>query len=409
MRRRMVFVGCLLVAVAGTTSAAQADVSTAKAAEQWSTAGFAADVDTAAMTRQYHRLRAMAAADPEGAGSTYFDEATGQLVVRYVKNEDGARWQARGRGLAAQAGDVPVRYEATDVSLRRLEEATKSLDDSRGWAGSLAGLVHQVRLDELADEIVIEAAGEAEKLAAAAERATGLPPRVTVSKAGPVQQSRRSDTAPFYGGLALWRRVVGNPLTENAACTTGFRMTRGGTNSNWVTIAGHCGTNGDQYWHPGGWAVRISSDYESLGTDVAMLAPLGDAYFSRNSWFGGRNAATAHPVSGKDTDWPAVGSALYISGSNGGLVYGRVTSDRGTCGGERMVVVDTTNGHTNDGATLGGDSGAPVTRWNTATSATDDLAAVGSHSCGNAVDTSWFVPIHRVESATDAVVVIGGN
>ncbi|WP_124820751.1 hypothetical protein [Micromonospora ureilytica] len=408
MRRRTVLVSCVLVAVVGTSSAAQADPPTPES-ENLTTVGFAASIDTEAVNRQFHRLKAMAATYPEGSGSTYFDEATGQLVVRYVENQEGARWRATGRSLRALAGDVPIRYEATAISLARLEEATKSLNDSRTWAGELAGMVHQVRLDELADQIVIEAAGEAEKLATAAIRATGIKPRVTVSQAGPAPQSRRSDTAPFYGGLAIWAGSTGSPSTADASCTTGFRMTRGGTNSNWVTTAGHCGTNGDEFWHPGGWAVRISSDYESLGTDIAMLAPLGDRYFSRYSWFGERNTSTANPVSGKNTGWPAVGSAVYVSGANGGLVYGRVTSINGSCGGERMVVVDTDTGHAQDGATLGGDSGAPVTRWNTATSATNDLAAVGSHSCGNSVNASWFVPIHRVEAATDAVVVVDGN
>lgn len=408
MRRRIAFVSCVLLAVTGTTSAAQAQVSTA-AAENMSTVGFAAAVDTEAMTRQFHRLKAMAAAHPEGAGSTYFDEATGQLVVRYVDNQDGAALRATGSAFRAQAGDVPVRYEAAAHSLHRLEEATRSLNDDLGWAGAQAAMVHQVRLDELADQIIIEAAGEAEALTAAATKATGITPQVVVSPTGPADQSRRSDTAPYYGGLAIWAGSTGSPATADAFCTTGFRMTRGGTNSNWVTTAGHCGANGTQFWHPGGNAVRVSSNYESLGTDVAMLAPIGDRYFSRYSWFGGRNTTTANPVSGKNTTWPAVGSAVYVSGSNGGLVYGLVTSTNGTCGGERMVVINTRSGHPNDGATLGGDSGAPVTRWNTDTSATNDLVAVGSHACGNAVNASWFVPIHRVEAATGAVVVVGGT
>ncbi|RQX10432.1 hypothetical protein [Micromonospora arida] len=184
-----------------------------------------------------------------------------------------------------------------------------------------------------------------------------------MSRTGPAQQSRRSDTAPFYGGLAIWTGSTGSPSTADADCTTGFRMTPGGTNR----------------------------------------------YFSFYSSFGERNTSTANPVSGKNTDWPAVGSGLYVSGADGGLVYGRVTSINGSCGGERMVTADTDTGHSQDGATLAGDSGAPVTRWNTATSATNDLSAVGSHSCGNSVNTSWFVPIHRVEAATGAVVAVGGT
>ncbi|RQX07759.1 hypothetical protein DLJ59_02495 [Micromonospora inaquosa] len=105
-------VSCVIVAVVGASSAAQADTPTPES-ENFTTAGFAAGVDTEAMNRQFHRLKAMAANYPEGSGSTYFDEATGQLVVRYVKNQEGDLWRANGRSMRALAGEVPIRYEAT--------------------------------------------------------------------------------------------------------------------------------------------------------------------------------------------------------------------------------------------------------------------------------------------------------
>lgn len=409
MRRRMVFVSCVLVAVAGTTSAAQAAVSPDRAAAQPSLAGFAPAVDVDAMNRQFHHLEAIAARSPEGSGGTYFDEKTGQLVVRQVANADGARLRSEVTARSRQAGEVPVRFETTTVSMQRLEAATKALKSSRAWAGGSAGSVHQVWLDRLTPQIVIDASGDAEALVAAAVKATSLTPKVSLSKTGTVEASRRVDSVPYYGGLALFNSVPGNARTADAWCTTGFRMTRGGTNSNWVTTAGHCGPNQRNFWH-GGWNLRVSSNYYSLGTDVAMLAGENGAYFSRHSWFGGRDTSTSHPVTAKLTGWPAIGSAVYLSGANGGLVYGLVRDTNNTdCNGTPTVVVDTVTGHPSDGPVLGGDSGGPVTRWNTATSATNDLTAEGIITCSDSSSRADFTPIHRVEAATDAVVVIGGN
>ncbi|PZG03012.1 hypothetical protein C1I99_00120 [Micromonospora deserti] len=366
------------------------------------------------MTAQFHRLEAIAAAHPNGAGGTYFDEATGQLVVRQVANAEGARLRSAVNLSARQAGEVPVRFETAAVPMKRLEAAVAQLKRDRAWAGAHAASVQRVTLDRLAAEIVIEASGDADALVAAAVKATGLTPRVSVTESGMVPASRRVDVPPYYGGLALFNYNVtaagDNPRTVDANCTTGFRMTRGGTNSNWVTTAGHCGPNGTYYWHNGGWNIRVSSNYLTLGTDVAMLAGENGAYFSRYSWFGERDTSTANPVTAKLTGWPAVGSALYTSGANGGLVYGRVidTGETG-CTGSPVIEIDTINGHPEDGAVRRGDSGGPVTRWNTSTSATNDLVAVGSVTCTNSSNAAQVDPIHRIEAATGAVVVVGGT
>ncbi|MGB2571008.1 hypothetical protein ACPFP2_21525 [Micromonospora citrea] len=411
MRRRMVFICCVLTTIAVTSPAAQAKEPAAKSAAQ---PGFAAAVDVEAMTAQFHRLEAIAATHPDGAGGTYFDEGTGELVVRQVQNTEGARLKSAVGLRARQAGEVPVRFETAAVPMKRLEAAAKRLDRNRAWAGAHAGSVHRVTLDRLTAQVVIHATGDAESLVAAAAKATGVTPRVSLSEAGVTPASRRVDSIPYYGGLALFDyNVTGaghNPRTVTAACTTGFRMTRGGTNSNWVTTAGHCGANGTYFWHNGGWNLRVSSNYLSLGTDVSMVAGENGAYFSRYSWFGERDTSTANPVTAKLTGWPAIGSAVYSSGSNGGLVYGRVT-DTGNigCTGSPVVELDTVTGHPEDGPVLGGDSGGPVTRWNTATSATNDLVAVGSVTCSDRSSYAEFDPIHRIEAATGAVVVVAGT
>ncbi|MER6590540.1 hypothetical protein ABT214_01440 [Micromonospora purpureochromogenes] len=410
MRRRMAFVCCLLTTVAVTSSPAQAKEPAGKPAAP---PGFAAGVDVEAMTAQFHRLEAIAATHPDGAGGTYFDEKTGQLIVRQVQNAEGARLKSAVGLGSRQAGEVPVRFETAAVPMKRLETAAERLDRSRAWAGAHAGSVHRVKLDRLAAQVVIHASGDAEALAAAAARATGVTPRVSLSAAGIMPTSRRVDSIPYKGGLALFLRDVTNteenPRTVNADCTTGFRMTRGGTNSNWVTTAGHCGVNGTKFWHNGGWNLRVSSNYKTLGTDVAMVAGENGAYFSRYSWFGERDTTTANPVTAKMTGWPAIGSAVYLSGSNGGLSYGIVTGTGTGCTGSPVVELDTVTGHPADGPVLRGDSGGPVTRWNTGTSATNDLVAVGSVTCSNFADYAEFDPIHRIEAATGAVVVVAGT
>ncbi|MFE9914668.1 hypothetical protein ACFYPG_05855 [Micromonospora sp. NPDC005553] len=411
MRKSMVLLCCLVTTIAVTSSPAQAKESSAGPAPQ---PGFAAAVDVEAMTAQFHRLEAAAAAHPDGAGGTYFDEVTGQLVVRQVQNAEGARLRSAVGSRSRQAGEVPVRFETTAVPIKRLEAAAERLANSRAWAGSHAASVDRVKLDRLAGEVVIHASGDADALAAAAVKATGVTPRVSVSQAGITPASRRVDTIPYYGGLAMFNYNVtaagDNPRSVNAYCTTGFRMTRGGTNSNWVTTAGHCGANGTTFWHNGGWNLRVSSNYLALGTDVSMVAGENGAYFSRYSWFGERDTSTANPVTAKLTGWPAIGSAVYISGSNGGLVYGRVTDTGNTgCSGSPVVEVDTVTGHAQDGPVLGGDSGGPVTRWNTATSATNDLVAEGSVTCSDRSSYAEFDPIHRIEAATGAVVVVAGT
>jgi hypothetical protein len=186
-------------------------------------------------------------------------------------------------------------------------------------------------------------------------------------------------------------------------------MTRGGTNSNWVTTAGHCGVNDDWFWHNGAWIHRMSSDYQGQGVDVALLKPEG-GIASRFIWFGDANTNTAYGVTAKLTTWPAVGSAVYISGANSGLTYGLVSAINSDCGGATTVTVDKDVDHPNAGPTEGGDSGAPVVRWNTATTGdTHDLTAVGVHVCGNGLDTGWFTPIHLVEDISDSVVVVAGT
>jgi hypothetical protein len=229
-------------------------------------------------------------------------------------------------------------------------------------------------------------------------------------------QTRRVETDNvFQGGQAIWETVTPNPEVDNAYCTTGFRMQRG-SNNNLMTTAGHYGANGKQWWHPAPayfFAKTSSNWYPS--TDISLLGPTGlyTFGFSRFSWFGVQNTNTNYPISAKMTSFPIVGSAYYTSGANSGKVYGRVLDATDVCSPDDpnhhvQIRLDTQTGHPDDGATFPGDSGAPVTSYNTATPETD-LIASGSLTCGNGSSRSVFEPINTIESVTGSTVVTGGN
>jgi hypothetical protein len=420
MRRLTTVVGAIVLMTIGIIQPAVAHSARHAAADVAVTA--AVDVD--ALNRQAEWLRAVEQTNPHSAGGTYFDEATGQMVVRYVDNAGGTALRNSIASMVEQPGAAPIRYERTNVPIATLRAAVQKLNSTRAWAGSAAGRFHQARLNVLTAEVTIDVSGDAERLVAAADRATGITPRAEISESGIVAQSRRHDDQLLNGGLAIWNTcatatpAVGCPadVNGNAWCTTGFRMTRGGANSGFMTTAGHCGGNGTVFWHGERAVARVSSNYSTSGTtgvDISLLGLVNasDA-FSREVWFGGRNATETVPVSAKNTTWPVIGSSVFISGANSGLLRATVTDVGVECRdlfGNLLVEGPMIQVATEGGFTVGGDSGAPVFAYNSLTPAADDVRAVGSNSCGNGSSASLITPIHRIESVSGSVVVIGGN
>lgn len=415
--RRRIAVTCSALLIA--SGMCQSPAAAAEPPDGVAPAAPAAAGDPDAINRQNATLLDVASGHRAGSGGTYLDRATGELVVRYVDNADGRTLRAKLESRPRRAGDERIRFEKTGTPIAELRETAQRLAKDRSWAGADAGAVHGVWLNESKLRLVVSATGRSEALIAAVTAATGLVPEIALSKTGPVQQdTRRADTGLVQGGAALWLGSGGSGNTS-ADCTSGFRMTRGGTNSNWMTTAGHCSTdangnpvNGVWFWNSGTAVGRSSSNYFNLGTDVAMLAPADTRAFSRYIWFGERNATVKRAVTAKNTALPAVDSAVFVSGANGGLVHGVVeatNSPHPDCPGATVLINTRSAGHPQSGATLRGDSGAPVFKYNTTTSDTTDVTAVGSHSCGDGVSRSWFVPIQDVERATGSVVVIGGN
>ncbi len=420
MRRPATIIGVILLMTMGIIQPANAQSGTPAIS-----AGAAKSViNVDALGRQAERLRTAAQANPRSAGGSYFDEATGQMVVRYVDDAGGRALRASVTGMVAEPGAVPIRYERTDVPIATLRAAVQKLNSTRAWAGPAAGRFHLATLDVPRNEVTIKVSGDGHQLAAAAARATGVTPRIDITDSGAVPASRRDDDNLLNGGLAIWHTcATGTPRpgcpvdadVDDAHCTTGFRMLRG--TNNFMTTAGHCGDNGDVFWHRDRAIARISSDYQhsgTIGVDIALLARLDDRdAFSRNVWFGGRDATRTVPVSAKNTTWPVEGTHVFVSGANTGLQRARVVDVgvsidcRDQQGGNPvegpMIEVRVEDGHN-----MLGDSGSPVFVYNPATPAVDDVRAVGTLSCISG-STSYITPIHRIESVSDAVVVIGGN
>lgn len=361
---------------------------------------------TTAINRQAERLRATAAANPEGAGGSYYDEAAGEMVVRYVNNADGQRLVTNARVLSLVADEAPVRFVATDTPIARLQDATAKLRSNRTWAGARQSRIHGVELDEVDGRIVVFAEENSDQIVAAAKEATGFAPEIRLSKGPRTEDNRLNDTGLLNGGMALWES---SNSSIGAYCTAGFRMTRGGTNSNWMTTAGHCGTNGDVFWHNGRQVARISSDYQTLGTDVAMLAGLNGEVFSHNIWFGSSATSELRSVTAKDTAWAAIGSSVYISSANSGLIRGVIKGRSTTCGAANGWQTSWVDWDGDTAHTQGGDSGSPYVVYNSATSDTTDLRAVGTHSCGDGVNTAWMTHISSIEAAAGADVVVSGG
>jgi hypothetical protein len=288
--------------------------------------------------------------------------------------------------------------------------------ESKKWANEHASKVYDVYLDEWRYRISIDVGAEPAKVAAAAERAFGVNPQVILAKHDYNLQTRRIETDNvLQGGQAIWETTTPSPAVDDAFCTTGFRMSRG-SNSNLMTTAGHCGSNGKQWWHPApaSFFAKTSSNWYP-STDISLLGPTGlyTFGFSRYSWFGAQNTNTSYPISAKMISFPIAGSAYYINGANSGLIYGRVLDATDVCSTDDpnhhvQVIMDTQTGRPSDGTTFPGDSGAPVTSWNTATPETD-LIASGSLTCGNGSNRSVFEAINVIESVSGATVVTGGN
>jgi hypothetical protein len=187
--RRVVLMGLLGVTplVVACTAPAGAGAHKEVAAVAEESTGFA-DVNHDAMTNQFHRLTALGETNAAGFGGVYFDEGTGVLTVRYLAGEAGNSLLSAVKALPPVEGDVPVLFKEVDTSLAAMKAVVAELNESRAWAGSNAGLVHEVSLNELKMQIRVEASGAKDELARAVQSKTGFTPKVVISPDGVVFQ-----------------------------------------------------------------------------------------------------------------------------------------------------------------------------------------------------------------------------
>lgn len=366
-----------------------------------------ARVDFDKLSRKSERLTAIAKKHPDAFAGVVFSEETGRLSVRVKSGTPGAA--STRAAIAGELVDSVAPIDVVDVSysLADLEARAAKLKSNTEWAGKNASSVAHISVDELHARVRVDVVDDVlTEVRDAAEKVSGGSVFVKRVTAPPTPQGRRSDLQPFEGSLPIWSAVQPFPATSSAGCTVAFKMTKG--TAYYQATAGHCGSVGSTRWYRGTAATyKFSTDYESVGIDAALMAPVASQLFSSYMFFGESwDELNQDPVTAKNTAAPPLGSALYISGANSGVVYGLVTDTSDFCGAISYTVVDTEIHGEGWSYTLPGDSGAPVTRWNTSTTLADDHVAVGIHGCGNGVDRSWITAINRVESVSGASVLL---
>jgi hypothetical protein len=155
--------GATPLVVAGAVPAGAGVLAAAPAVTEDRT-GFA-DVNYDAMTNQFWRLTALGERNSAGFGGAFFDEGTGVLTVRYLAGAAGNSLLSAVKALPPVEGDVPVLFKEVDTSLAAMKAIVAGLNESKTWAGSNAGLVHEVSLNELKMLIRVEASGAKDELA----------------------------------------------------------------------------------------------------------------------------------------------------------------------------------------------------------------------------------------------------
>lgn len=345
------------------------------------------------VSQQYQRLLSLAAKFPAAYGAVTFDENRQRLVVHVKEGASAAALRASASSFGGEIDFVP-----SAVSHQQLEKTNAY----RTWAGSLASSINYatvldseesalIFVDDHADEVrnlATQQLGFTPKVVQAHWVPTTAPEKAAVTADSCTYLNRRNDSNPYAAGAPMFLNSGCHSASQDANCTLGFAMHKGTVG--FASTAGHCGVNDNERWSNGpNTFVRFSSDYVS-GTDVdgAILARTNGTTFCACVWLGDRITTRYVQVTAKQTTYLAAGSAVYFSGANGGQVYGVVQAQNTSTPCDAVsgrlhqgVVTYTWSGSAADGEVMHGDSGGPVVRWNTSTSAPDDVVAVGLIEC----------------------------
>jgi len=197
------------------------------------------------------------------------------------------------------------------------------------------------------------------------------------------EASRKSDTEPFSGGSGV--------KGDGSVCTTGFAV-KNSSGTRFLTIAGHCFTNGTKVRTENG-GVLVGT-VRSRGLPSHDMELIGGRSYRPYIYVGGTDStSTLKVLSAND---PVVGYANYCHS-------GRTTGER--CGHEVISItaeVCTSSGCKKPVAAYrggvfprGGDSGAPV--YVKATGSTKGVHIRGHHIAGNST-TKYFEMWNRIRA-----------
>jgi adenosine/AMP kinase len=361
-----------------------------------------------AVSEQYQKIQEVVAQFPEIDGGLYFSETSGELVVRWASGTDSSKLRAAVESLPSAKGFVRVRYDETPFPMARLRRASEELRASSDWAGAAKDSILSVRLDEYRAVVRIDVSADEVEVRQSAQKLVNVPVETKIASPPTQAGSRRNDSIPWNNGTAIWSASQPDPVNNAASCTAGWHMKRGSVS--FMATAAHCVafSNNVYRWHGTTQVFRSSSTYSGVGgIDASLMAlvPItGQTTRLTNATFwGGPDTSDYRRVTAANSAAPAVGSAAYVSGANGGLVYA-ITKGTDPCVLGDGVSYTFTTMDTGVDYILFGDSGSPVARWNTSTSTIDDITAVGILNCTNSQDTAWILPIQRIAAFSGATV-----
>lgn len=333
--KRLGWIAVISVAAlaAGTAAPAAGAASTALAARTASHARPAvlprlSPAERALIRRQAPMTRASGlirnAAGPVGKGKGYAGiEFRGDIVQVWWNGHVPAR-VAAAIGKARRFARVEVRQAAH--SLAELLAASDRLwaADGLPHGGPLIGIRLPFDGSGLTAGV---AAGRAGTYRAPALPRVGVPVGVTSMTPLTLTDTRCSDSAPFWGGGAIYNATVapiGNPCGGNSntqyTCTAGFAVTYGG--NQYLTIAGHCGSVGDVFRTPAGTTIGTMA-YKDQEHDLALIKASSAGWV----WDGVPDSSDfAEPVYGWGDSFK--GQALCFSGAHSGAVCGNTVDDQ---------------------------------------------------------------------------------
>lgn len=279
-------------------------------------------------------LAAVAGALPESDSPGLYTTDAGRPVVRVFANRN---LRVAGAALGALgATAAPSRFtQATLAALSRdLENASRRSDAS-----------YEFHYDAESDTVALTGNLLAAELPTAA-MTDGLV-RFTPS-AGIERESRYYDTAPFWGGAAIYR-------SNGGRCTTSFTV-KNSSGTRFMVTAGHCGPVGTTWRTAGGVYVGQTVSRPNYPTyDMALIR--GGSSYGTHVYMGNRTGYGSKVLGAGD---PVVGAYYCVSGTttyeNCGKKVTSLNARFCTSSGCTPGVASYVGG----AQTSGGDSGGPL-------------------------------------------------